>query len=343
MPKTYAESGVDIDIEGVAIKGLVSKIQKTISLRNNKIGEVLGDTGHFSGLVKLDDKKAMAICTDGVGSKILVAEALKKYDTIGIDLLAMNANDVICVGAEPTTLVDYIAMDSPDPEIVEQIGIGLAKGAVMAGVSIVGGELASLPEMVNGIDLVGTIVGFVETDKIIDGTDIEPGNIVLGLESSGVHSNGLTLARKVLQNAYDINDKIFGNKTLGEELLEPTKIYVKEILEIISKIKVKGLANITGGGLGNLQRLTKLGFSIDNLPKPQRIFELIQEKGSISNKEMYRTFNMGVGFCIILSKEDVDEAVTICRQHETKAQVIGRVVKENGVKIEELGVELGYG
>ncbi|MFQ5887719.1 MAG: phosphoribosylformylglycinamidine cyclo-ligase, partial [Candidatus Hydrothermarchaeales archaeon] len=203
LPKTYAEAGVDIERERRAIKELVLRIQKTVPLRKGKIGEVMGDTGHFSGLVKLDEKKAMAISTDGVGSKILVAEAIQKYDTIGIDLVAMNANDIICVGAEPITLVDYIAMDRPDPAIVKEIGVGLAKGAEMAGVSIVGGELASLPEMIHGIDLAGTIVGIVDIDKIIVGKDIEPGDAVLGLESSGIHSNGLTLARKVLLDVYD--------------------------------------------------------------------------------------------------------------------------------------------
>ncbi|MFQ5975282.1 MAG: phosphoribosylformylglycinamidine cyclo-ligase [Candidatus Hydrothermarchaeales archaeon] len=343
MPKTYAEAGVDTKREGSAIKELVKKIQKTIPLRDGKIGEVIGDTGHFSGIVKLDAKKALAISTDGVGSKILVAEAMQKYDTIGIDLVAMNANDVICVGAEPITLVDYIAMDRPDPAIIEEIGVGLAKGAEMAGVSIVGGELASLPEMVHGIDLVGTIVGIVDIDKIIVGKDIGPGDAVLGLESSGIHSNGLTLARKVLLDAYDINGKIFGSKSLGDELLEPTKIYVKEILDIVSQIKVNGLANITGGGLGNLQRLTELGFSIDVLPKPPRIFELIQEEGEISDKEMYRTFNMGVGFCIIIAEDEIDEAKKICEKHRTKAQKIGEVVEEKGVKMEDLSVKLGYG
>lgn len=343
MPNTYAESGVDIDREGESINRLVLKIQKTLSFRKDKIGDVIGDTGHFSGIVKLDDKKAMAISTDGVGSKILIAEALQKYDTIGIDLIAMNANDIICVGAEPITLVDYIAMDRPDPQIIEDIGVGLAKGAELAGVNIVGGELASLPEMINGIDLVGTIIGIVDTDKIITGKDIEPGNVVLALESSGIHSNGLTLARKVLLTAYGINEKVIGDKSLGEELLEPTKIYVKEILDIISKIKVNGLANITGGGLGNLQRLTEMGFSIYDLLKPQMIFKHIQEKGEISDKEMYRTFNMGIGFCVILAEDGAEEAIDICKEHKTKAQIIGKVVEEKGVNIKDMGVKLGYG
>ena len=209
--------------------------------------------------------------------------------------------------------------------------------------SLYGGELASLPDMVKGIDLVGTIVGIVDINKIISGKDIEPGNIVIGLESSGVHSNGLTLARKVLLNAYDINEKLFGNNTVGFELLKPTKIYVKEILDITSQIQINGLANITGGGLGNLQRLTDLGFLIYDLPNASPIFKLMQEKGEISDEEMYRTFNMGIGFCMVLAEEDADEVIEICNKHRTKAQIIGEVVRDNGVKLKDLDVTLGYG
>ncbi|MFQ6136065.1 MAG: phosphoribosylformylglycinamidine cyclo-ligase [Candidatus Hydrothermarchaeales archaeon] len=342
MPKTYSEAGVDIDEEGRAIHELVSEIQKTASFRKGKIGESLTKIGHFSGIVRLDDTKALAISTDGVGSKVLIAEAMQKYDTIGIDLVAMNANDIICVGAEPIALVDYIAMERPDPEVTREIGLGLAKGAEMAGIAIVGGELASLPDTVRGLDLVGTIIGVVEIGKIISGETIELGDTIIGLESSGIHSNGLTLARKVLLEAYDIEEKVFGDRSVGEELLEPTKIYVKEVLDILNKVEVKGLANITGGGLGNLARLAQYGFSLYDLPKPHKVFDVIQEVGEISDEEMYRTFNMGIGFCVVVGEDGADKVIEICEKHGTKGQIIGRVAEGKGVRLEDMGFAFEY-
>jgi len=332
---TYADAGVDIDSENEVITAIVSGIKSTLSFRKGKVGESIMGIGHFSGLVRLDKKRAIAMTSDGVGTKIIVANMISKYDTIGIDLIAMNANDIICIGAEPVTMMDYIAVEKHDPKISREIAKGLAAGAEMAGISISGGELATLPEIINGIDLAGFMVGIVDIDRIITGKDIKLGDAVVGLESSGIHSNGLTLARKVLFGKYDPNDRIFHKRTVAQELLIPTKIYVKEVLEIINKVRVKGLANITGGGLGNLSRLTDYGFYIDNLPEPQKVFREIQRVGNVSEKEMYRTFNMGIGFCVVVDDEDVEKVIEICKKHGMKAFKIGRVVREEGVKIGE--------
>jgi phosphoribosylformylglycinamidine cyclo-ligase len=231
--------------------------------------------------------------------------------------------------------VDYIAFEKVDPGVAEGIGIGLAVGAEQAGISISGGEIATLPEIIRGVDLAGTGVGIVDIKSVVSGEKIEVGDLAVGLESSGVHSNGLTLARKVLLKHHSIDDKIFEGKTVGEELLTPTKIYVREVMEIIEKVDVRGLANITGGGLGNLQRITKFGFEITDLPEPQEVFKTIQKLESISDSEMYRTFNMGVGFCVVVKAEDADDVIEICANHGTKASVIGRVVKEPGVWVKD--------
>lgn len=333
--KDYASAGVDIDLEGKAVRAIVSQISHTLRKREGEPGEDMSGIGHFCSLIRIDGQKAFAIATDGVGSKIKVAETLQKFDTIGIDLVAMNVNDLICTGAKPMTLVDYIAMEKPDPNITEEIGKGLAAGAAEAGISISGGELATLPELIKGVDLAGTAVGIVEIKKIISGTGIEPGDVVIGLESSGIHSNGLTLARKVLLDHYSIEDQIFGDRSVGEELLVPTSIYVKEVMELIDTVDVKGLANITGGGLGNLQRITKYGFKIDNLPEPQQMFREIQRLEAIKDKEMYRTFNMGVGFCVVVQESDIEEAIQTCKKHGTKAWELGQVVKNQGVNLKD--------
>jgi phosphoribosylformylglycinamidine cyclo-ligase len=338
---TYAEAGVDIDLESLAIKAIVSQVKKTLSYRRGKVGESPIGLGHFAGLIKISDERALAVSADGVGSKILVAEMLGKYDTIGIDLIAMNANDIICVGAEPLTLVDYLAMERPDPKITKEIAKGLAIGAEMAGISISGGELATLPEIIKGLDLAGLMIGIVDIRSIVTGEAIKPGDVVVGLESSGIHSNGLTLARKVLLGNYKLEDKI-GERSVGEELLMPTKIYVREILDLLRKVKVKGLANITGGGLGNLTRITKYGYFLDSLPEPQAVFKEIQRLGNVSEKEMYRTFNMGIGFCIVIEEEEADKTIKISKKHGTKAYRIGNVNEKEGVRIEGKDFVLKY-
>jgi phosphoribosylformylglycinamidine cyclo-ligase len=340
---TYAKAGVDIDRESLAIKALVNSLKVCLGNRDGRPGEIMEKIGHFSSLIKIGDDLALAMGADGVGTKIMVAEALKKYDTIGIDMIAMNANDIICIGAEPLAILDYLAVEDPDPDVTAQVGKGLARGADMAGITIPGGELATVPEVVKGLDLAGVIVGMVHPSKAITGKEVSPGDVVVGLASSGVHSNGLTLARKVLLGEYDIgDDTVFEGKTVGEELLEPTKIYVKEVLDVIKNIKVKGLANITGGGLGNLARITENGFEITKLPDPQKVFKEIQRLGGIEEREMYRTFNMGVGFCIIVGADDVEKTIGICRDHGTDAFRLGHVVEGEGVNLVEKGFSLSY-
>ena len=330
---TYADAGVDIDAENKVIEAVVSGIKETLSFRKGRVGEAVTGIGHFSGIIKLDDKRALALAADGVGTKIIVANMLGKYDTIGIDLIAMNANDIICSGAEPVTMMDYLAVEKHDPAVTAEIAKGLTTGAGQADISISGGELATLPEVINDIDLAGFMVGIVDIDKIITGSEIKPGNAVVGLESSGIHSNGLTLARKALFERYDPGDRLFQGSTIAEELLVPTKIYVKEVLDLIKNVNVLGLANITGGGLGNLSRLTEHGFKIDDLPTPQAVFAEIQKAGNVSEKEMYRTFNMGVGFCVVVDAADVEKVVEVCKKHGTEAFRIGEVVEGEGVDV----------
>ena len=274
---------------------------------------------------------AIAFCTDGVGSKVLVAQELEIYDTVGIDCVAMNVNDAICVGAEPVSMVDYLALQKTDEDMIKNIGKGLYDGAKKANISIVGGETASLPDMIVGVngkgfDLAASVIGVVKKDKIITGKNIEVGDVVLGFKSSGLHSNGYTLARKVLP------------KTMWIGILNPSRIYVKEVLELISKYNIHGLANITGGGFMNLRRLTNYGFVLDSMPEPQMIFKKIQELGKISTEEMYKTFNMGIGFCVIASEKDT---ANIIDEYSKTFEImrIGKVVEEPQVVIINKGIE----
>lgn len=330
---TYAESGVDIDKEDKAIKGMLSSLKFS---REGK-GRVL--EGHYAGLVEFEDY-ALVLCTDGVGTKVKIASLLEKWDTIGIDCIAMNVNDAICVGAEPLAFVDYLAIDDPDPRITKEIGKGLEKGARLSNMNIVGGETATLPEIVSGFDLAGTCLGYVKKDAMITGEKIAPGDILIGLESSGIHSNGFTLVRKTLEEnnvAYkEKNPEIgYSNKTVGEVLLTPTRIYVREILEVLKKVRVHGLAHITGGGLKNLPRLEKkVRFLIDDPLEPHSEFSFIQQMGNITDAEMYRTFNMGMGFVIIVPEEVADETMQILQRCATYAvKKVGYVERGQGVVV----------
>ena len=335
---TYSKSGVDIDKEEKAIKEILSNFK----YQRKGIGKPLG--GHYAGLISFGDY-ALVLCTDGVGSKVKIASHLKKWNTIGIDCIAMNVNDAICVGAEPLAFVDYLAIDDPLPEITKQIGEGLSKGAEISNISIIGGETASLPEIINGFDLAGTCLGYVKKDKIITGEKIIPGDIIIGLKSSGIHSNGYSLVRKVIDYSKVSYRDIFPdnlqiNERIGEILLTPTKIYVKEILELIKEINVHGLAHITGGGLKNFLRLNdKVKYIIDNPFEPQPIFKFLQKKGNIEDKEMYKTFNMGMGFSIIINKNDVDESIKILQKYsKSEVKIVGKIEKGSGVSFPNLGL-----
>ena len=296
---TYAKAGVDINKISKIHKRIDAILTKTFQTRQGKIGQVLDIRQHYAGLIDIGDDYALAAHTDGVGTKVLVAKACRRYNTIGIDCIAMNVNDIICLGAEPLALVNYLALEKPQPKLVEQIMIGLAKGAQEAGVAIISGETAIMPDVVKGFDLAATIIGLVKKKKIITGQNVQAGDVVLGLRSSGIHSNGLTLARKLL-----LSPK--AEMKTAKELLRPTRIYAKTILRLLnSNLEIHGLAHITGGGYSKLKRIglkSKAGFILDNLPEPQLIFKKIQAKGDISDREMYRTFNMGTGFLVICPK-----------------------------------------
>jgi len=336
---TYADSGVDIFKKERAIETLLS----SITTKRKGMGRPMG--GHYAGLIEFGDY-ALVLCTDGVGTKVKIASALKKWDTVGIDCIAMNVNDALCVGAEPIAFVDYLAMDNPDPNITREIGKGLHKGAELANISIVGGETADLPELINGFDLAGTCLAYVEKKRIILGEKILPGDVIIGLSSSGIHSNGYTLARKVVEIAGlkytdKFPDDFYPGKKIGEIMLTPTKIYVKEIVDLLKKVDVHGMAHITGSGLRNLPRLKEnVKYVIENPLEPQPIFKFIQKYGNIDDKEMYHTFNMGMGFVVVVSKENTDETLRILKKHsDASVKIVGTIKKGSGVEVPSLGIK----
>jgi phosphoribosylformylglycinamidine cyclo-ligase len=286
--------------------------------------------GHYASVIRLDERTGIAITTDGVGTKLLVAERLGRWNTVGIDCVAMNVNDLICVGAEPLAMVDYVAVPSADPDVCGQLGVGLGRGAELAGIEIPGGELAQLGEMVSGVDLSGAAVGLVDLEAIVDGATVEPGDPIIGLPSSGLHSNGYTLARRALASLPHDDERL--GRPLGEILLEPTEIYVRPVLELLrSPVDVRGLAHITGGGLGNLTRLrAHVGYRIDDPLPAAAVFELIAELGEVSDEEMHEVFNMGCGFCCLVAATDEAEAVELLRRHHPEAKVIGRATDDAG-------------
>ncbi|MDL2245996.1 phosphoribosylformylglycinamidine cyclo-ligase [Methanobrevibacter sp. OttesenSCG-928-K11] len=327
---TYSQSGVDIDLEEVTVSEIASKLKSTLNYR-----DIITDHGHYAALVKLNDT-AIAMSTDGVGSKILIAKMMEKYDTVGIDCIAMVVNDILCVGAEPIALVDYLAVEEPSPEMAGEIAEGLVKGAELSKIAIIGGETASLPEIIKDFDLAGTGIGFVDTDKIITGSDIQEDDVLIGLRSSGIHSNGLTLARKAIfeKAKFKVTDKMPNSDiTVGEELLKPTEIYVKPIVNLLKQnFEIKGLAHITGGGFNNLKRLKKgVGFDINNLPEPQDIFKLIHEQ-DVDISEMYKVFNMGIGFIIVAKEDEATDIINFLNK-DCEAYKIGKVTANEKVVV----------
>ena len=323
MSDAYAKAGVDQKAADLAVNSLVKALG---AIQLGRPSRQVPLPGHYASVIKLDERTGIALSTDGVGTKLLVAEQLGRYDTVGIDCVAMNVNDVICVGAEPLAMLDYIAIDRADPQVCAEVGAGLARGAELAGVEIPGGELAQLGEMVSGVDVSGACFGTVALDEVVDGSAVQPGDAIIGLPSSGLHSNGYTLARSALEGI-PLDEDPGGRlgRPLGEELLEPTEIYVKPILELLrSPVEVRGLAHITSGGLGNLLRLAaKVAYAIeDPLPVPA-IFELIAERSGTSDEEMHEVFNMGCGFCCIVAAAQCDEALDLLRPHYPGAKRIG--------------------
>jgi phosphoribosylformylglycinamidine cyclo-ligase len=315
---------------------LLRYVNGTFALRPG-VGRPLLPIGYFANVLDLGRGQGLAISTDGVGTKLLVAQLLGKYDTVGIDCVAMNVNDVLCVGAEPISLVDYVAVQALKPELIGELAKGLAEGARQARVAIPGGEIAQVREMIKGdndegFDLVATCVGVVPTDRIVVGKDVAPGDVVIGLRSSGIHSNGLTLARRALlqQAGLSLHDRPAPlERSVGEELLVPTRIYVAPVLAMVEQLRVKALAHITSDGLLNLLRVdSNVGFDLDFLPEPPPIFRLIQHLGAVPDGEMYAVFNMGVGFCVVVPESDADRAIAIAAEHGIPADVLGRAVAE---------------
>lgn len=328
---TYESSGVKTT--GGLLDGLLRWVNRTLDLRTG-VGKPSEAIGFFANVIELTGNLGLAISTDGVGTKIIVAEMMRKYDTVGIDCIAMNVNDVVCIGAEPIAMVDYLAVEEADEKRLEQIGRGLYEGALIADITIPGGELAQLGEMIrgyregSGFDLAGTCVGVVELDKMLLGRDIVPGDVVVGLRSSGLHSNGYTLARRALldEAGHGLDRRLPElGRTLGEELLEPTRIYSPAAVEMLKAgLEIHGLAHITSDGFNNLARLdADFGYVLDNLPEPQPIFSMIQKAGRVAAAEMFSVFNMGIGFCVVVIPDHAQAAIDIALKHGCEAMVIG--------------------
>jgi phosphoribosylformylglycinamidine cyclo-ligase len=331
----YAAAGVDTSRAESAVAALVQVLRTIDTGRPSRA--VLG-SGHYANVLRIDDRTGIALSTDGVGSKVIVAEALGRFDTVGIDCIAMNVNDVICVGAEPLAVLDYIAVEDADPEMLRAIAVGLKAGAEDAGVEIPGGELAQLPELIrghpspHGFDLVGACFGTVALDAIVTGSRIEPGDAIVGLPASGVHSNGLTLARRALPDL-DERPPELGGASVGETLLEPTVIYVRAVMDLLrSDVDVRGLAHITSGGLLNLLRLeAEVGYAID-APLPRLpVFELIAKRAEAEEAELQEVFNMGCGFCVVVPAEQADAAIEIAVARHPGTAQIGQVTENAGV------------
>ena len=349
----YKAAGVDTDAVRSGLVPLFESLRKTWDHRAN----VELDLGHFANVVDLG-QVSVAISTDGVGTKAIVAQLMNRYDTIGIDCVAINVNDVLCVGAEPQAMVDYLAVQRVSERLMAELGKGLYEGAHQARVSIVGGETAQLPELIqgeeegSGFDLAGTCIGTLEPGTAIIGARIEPGDAIIGLRSSGVHCNGLTLARRAFGLTRDVSrsekDAALSaysaelGSTLGEELLRPTEIYVDPVLGMIDAgVDLRGLAHISEDGLLNLPRLqADVGYVIDRLPDPHSIFQLIQAHGDIRDEEMYEVFNMGIGFCAIVPESHADKAIAVARRNGTEAFRIGHTVddRERAVTLVEQGL-----
>ncbi|MBQ2443818.1 MAG: phosphoribosylformylglycinamidine cyclo-ligase [Clostridia bacterium] len=330
--ESYKEAGVDVTAGYKSVELMKKHIAKT------KIDGVISGIGGFGGLFQPNfsgmEEPVLVSGTDGVGTKLKLAFLLDKHDTIGIDCVAMCVNDVVCGGAKPLFFLDYMALGKNEPEKVAEIVSGVAEGCVQSGCALVGGETAEMPGFypIDEYDLAGFAVGIVDKKKIIDGSELEEGDVLIGLASSGVHSNGFSLVRKVFginaETVYKEYDEL--EKPLGETLLTPTKIYVKPLLSLIENVKVKAVSHITGGGFyENIPRMLKDGMSaqiVKSAVPVLPIFNIIQREGNISEHDMFNTFNMGVGMVIAVGKDDADKALNVLENAGEKAFVLGEVV-----------------
>lgn len=333
-PLTYRDAGVDIDAGDALVEKIKPLAQRTMR------PEVLGGIGGFGALVEVSKKyknPVMVAGTDGVGTKLKLAFRLKKHDTIGIDLVAMSVNDILVSGAEPIFFLDYFACSKLDVGVAASVVQGIAAGCEQANCSLIGGETAEMPGMYdpNEYDLAGFAVGLVEKDRIIDGKSIVAGDAIIGLASSGPHSNGFTLIRKVIAvSSADLFEKFDDTRTLGQALLEPTRIYVRPVLEVMAKLEVKGVAHITGGGLTeNIPRVlpdnTAARLEKSRWKRP-RIFDWLQKHGNIEDAEMHRTFNCGIGMAVVVAKENAETALGLLTGLGVEAFEVGRIVERKG-------------
>ncbi|GAA0230989.1 phosphoribosylformylglycinamidine cyclo-ligase [Haladaptatus pallidirubidus] len=317
---TYADAGVNIDASEAATAALVGAVSG------------IDNTTDYAGLLDIGDQY-LALATDGVGTKLLVAEALGDYSTVGIDCIAMNANDLVASGVEPIAFVDYLAVDEPNEEFSKQVGEGLSAGADEANMALVGGETAVMPDVISGLDLAGACAGLAPKDAIFPG-EAEVGDVLVGFESSGVHSNGLTLARKAATKNYEYADDFpLGEDTVGERLLEPTRLYTYLLPELRAR-EVHAAAHVTGGGWTNLLRMGEYRYEITDPFPAQPVFEFIQSEGNVSDEEMHRTFNMGTGFVVSLPESDAESLVS-----KTDGRIIGSVSEGKTVEIRGLSLE----
>lgn len=300
----------------------------------------IGSFGGFTSLVDLGNF-AVSLNNDGVGTKTMIAEEGERYDTLGIDCIAMNVNDAITAGAEPIAMVDYIALRDPNPEVARQLGTGFNVGAQMSNITIVGGETAMVPDMINHIDVSGTSLGIVQKTQIVNGENIKEGDLIFGLQSSGLHSNGFTTVRNIIrENNIDLNEKFPGeNKKALDVFLEPTRIYVREVLDIMNIVNIKGMANITGGGIKNLTRMKDMKYVLSDPIEPQNVFKQLGDLGNLTPSQMYEIFNMGMGYVIVI---DPDSRIDFINSLRSRIQFkeIGHV--ENGSGIEMPSMEVSY-
>jgi len=331
----YARAGVDTGLAGRGVAALVDVLRTIDTGREQR---TLIGAGHYAAVMRLVGNTALALSADGVGTKLIVAEQLGRFDTVGIDCIAMNVNDIVCVGAEPIAVLDYIAVEEARDSVLTAIGVGLKAGAEDAGVEIPGGELAIVPELIrghpspNGIDLVGMCVGLVELDRTVTGAAIRPGDAVIGLPASGVHSNGFTLARRALPDLHETPTELAG-ATVGDALLEPTVIYVRAVRDLLaSEVEVRGLAHVTGDGLLNLLRLqADVGYRIDSPLPILPIFEVIAARTGVDAAEMHEVFNMGCGFCCVVPAAQTGAALELLAASHPGAAVIGETTARAGV------------
>jgi phosphoribosylformylglycinamidine cyclo-ligase len=331
----YARAGVDT---GRAEQALASLVEVLRTIDPGHPPRAVVGSGYYASVIAIDERTGIALSTDGVGTKLVVAQELGRLDTVGIDCIAMNVNDVLCVGATPLAVLDYIAVEAAEPAQLRRLAEGLKRGAEEAGVEIPGGELAQVPELIRGhpsprgFDLVGACFGTVALDRVVTGARVEPGDVVIGLPASGIHSNGLTLARRVLPDLAEAPPEL-GGPSVGETLLEPTAIYVRAVLELLaSEVEVRGLAHVTSGGMLNLLRLeSAVGFRIDSPLARPRIFDLIAERGDVGEAELQEVFNLGCGFCCVVPPGDAEAATELLSAHHPGTATIGSVSDRAGV------------